>query len=241
MTGWESADFLQNAVDTCTNASGEIEDCALFNIQSDDTAAQCTFDAPDNISEDNPEGPRDGLPIGIPIQSGPSYASEYSVLSAGQTGAATSTSKQHKSSSTAESSAVVPTLTYSSATASITDKYGGGILVVSTQDGSEAAYGAASSEPSSYVASSSAAATPVSADSTVTIAPSASDAYGGDVNIVATSYITQNGQVVEMLIQEVDVTVTATATATAIATPNAKNRRHLDQHQHRRVRHAGGR
>ncbi|KAH0122003.1 hypothetical protein KCU82_g22542, partial [Aureobasidium melanogenum] len=32
--GWDSSDFLQSAVDTCTNASGQIQDCPLFDIQT---------------------------------------------------------------------------------------------------------------------------------------------------------------------------------------------------------------
>lgn len=219
MTGWESAEFLQSAVDTCTNASGEIEDCAVFDIQTDDVAATCTFDSPDSISEDDPAGPRDGLAIGVPIQSGPAYASVYSVLTAGETASsAASTTSSAKSSSSSSSSAVVPTLTYSAATASITDKWGGGILVANT---------ATSYEPSS---------TSTAADSTVTVAASTDDATADDSSdVVATSYVTKDGQVIQVMIEEVDVTVTATA----VETSNAKSRRHLEKHQHRRVRHNG--
>lgn len=226
MMGWESEDFLQNAVDTCTNASGEISDCALFNIQSDDTAAQCTFEAPDSLADDDVSGPRDGLPISVPIQSGPSYATTYPVVMADGSiqGGGSATSQASSTSSAASSSsavlsAVVPTLTYSAATASITDKYGGGILIANT---------ASSYEPSSTSGASS---------STVTVAASAADASGDGANIVATSMMTKGNQVIEMYIQEVDVTVTAAVTATETAHPNA--RRHLQEHQHRRVRHNG--
>lgn len=223
MTGWESAEFLQSAVDTCTNASGEIEDCALFDIQTDDVAATCTFEEPEEVSEDNPAGPRDGLAIGVPIQSGPAYATTYAILTAGETAASSSAAASSTSAagSSSTSSAVVPTLTYSAATASITDKYGGGILIANTA--------------TSYEASSS---TSTAADSTVTVAASTADAAANDgSNIVATSYVTKDGQVIQVMIDEVDVTVTATA----VATSYANSRRHLDEHlhQHRRVRHNG--
>ena len=70
MMGWQSEDFLQSAIDTCTNLSGEIEDCPLFDIQSDSDSAQCTFDMPSVLKNDQAEGPREGLPVDIPIQYG---------------------------------------------------------------------------------------------------------------------------------------------------------------------------
>ncbi|GAB7351152.1 hypothetical protein MBLNU459_g1605t1 [Dothideomycetes sp. NU459] len=226
--GWNSQDFLQSAVDTCTNASGEIQDCPLFDIQSDSVAAQCTFKEPDELSDDNPLGPRDGLPISVPIQSGPAYASTYAVVlandatvSSASSAAASTTSSAAQSSQT---SAVVPTLSYSAATASVTDQYGGGILVANTA----ATY--VPSDTSSAAASStveSSAAAPA-----VTSAASLESAVASN-NAVATSIWTSGNQVIEMMIEEVDITVTATA----MVTPNAKNRRHLQEHQHRRVRH----
>lgn len=230
MMGWESEDFLQQAVDTCTNASGEIQDCALFDIQSDSDAATCAFEIPELITDDDIEGVRDGLALSIPIQSGPAYASTYAVVLPGgstQGGASASATSSGASSATSSAadllslsigvSAIVPTLSYSAATASVTDKYGGGILLANSA--------------STYAPSS----TTASADSTITEAASTADAAGDGANIVATSLITSAGEVVEMYIQEVDYTVTATATATAAA----KNRRHAEQHQHRRVRHNG--
>jgi len=219
ITGWESADFLQNAVDTCTNPSGQIEDCPLFNIQDDSTAAQCSFNMPKECDGDDIEGPREGLAVNVPIQYGPEYASVYG-SGAGSAPASSAAGSAPASSAaapeqTSASSAIVPTLTYSSATASITDRYGGGILV-------------ANAHPSDSSATSAAP------DSTITVAPSG-DVPADGANVVATSTMTQNGEVLEMVIEEVNVTVTATATQT----PNAMGRRHLQQHQHRRVRHNG--
>ncbi|KEQ86420.1 hypothetical protein D6C98_09612 [Aureobasidium pullulans] len=218
--GWDSVDFLQSAVDTCTNASGEIEDCALFNIQSEADQGQCTFAEVDAIKDDNPLGPReDGLPIAVPIQSGPSYATNYPVVLAGDEtqAAATSTKASSKATTSAASaSAVVPTLSYTPGTSSVTDKYGGGILLAETA--------------SSYVQSPTAVVS-VSA-STVTAAASLADAETDAAgNIIATSWYTSGNQVMEMMIEEVDVTVTATAVETA----NAHARRHVGK-EHRRVR-----
>ena len=215
--GWDSVDFLQSAVDTCTNASGLIEDCPLFNIQTEAEEGQCKIKDVAEIADDNPLGPReDGLPVAVPIQSGPDYATVYPVVLAGdatQSAAASSTKAAASSqitSAASSASAVVPTLSYTPGTSSITDKYGGGILLANTA--------------SSYVQTESL--------STVTAAPSLADAETDAAgNIIATSWYTSGNQVMEMMIEEVDVTVTATAVETA----NAHARRHIGK-EHRRVR-----
>ena len=215
--GWDSVDFLQSAVDTCTNASGQIEDCPLFNIQTEAEEGQCKIKDVAEIADDNPLGPReDGLPVAVPIQSGPDYATVYPVVLAGdatQSAAASSTKAAASSqitSAASSASAVVPTLSYTPGTSSITDKYGGGILLANTA--------------SSYVQTESL--------STVTAAPSLADAETDAAgNIIATSWYTSGNQVMEMMIEEVDVTVTATAVETA----NAHARRHIGK-EHRRVR-----
>ncbi|KAG9572022.1 hypothetical protein KCU97_g15700, partial [Aureobasidium melanogenum] len=159
-----------------------------------------------------PLGPRDGLPIAIPIQSGPAYASTYPVVLAGDEtqAAATSTKASSQVTSASSSSAVVPTLSYTPGTSSVTDKYGGGILRANTA--------------SSYIQTESASTVTAPAS----LANAETDAAG---NIVATSYYTSGNQVMEMMIEEVDVTVTATAVETA----NAHARRHIGK-EHRRVR-----
>ena len=43
--GWEE-DFLQEAVDTCTNESGRIQDCPLFNIIEESEARECEMKTP---------------------------------------------------------------------------------------------------------------------------------------------------------------------------------------------------
>jgi len=222
--GWDSVDFLQSAVDTCTNASGMIEDCPLFNIQTEAEEQQCKIKDVDAIKDDNPLGPReDGLPIAVPIQSGPSYATIYPVVLAGDatqaaasaTNAAASSVQSAVSSLTSATSAVVPTLSYTPGTSSVTDKYGGGVLRAKSSD--------------SYVGTE--AASTVAA-STVTAVASLADAdTDADGNIIATSWYTSGNQVMEMMIEQVDVTVTATAVETA----NAHARRHIGK-EHRRVR-----
>ncbi len=61
ISGWDQG-FLQEALNICTNGSGEISDCPLFNI---DVVAEArsvqTFNPPDIVRAEQCAGPRDGL------------------------------------------------------------------------------------------------------------------------------------------------------------------------------------
>jgi Domain of unknown function (DUF1996) len=72
--GWDPG-FLKQAIDTCTNPSGLIEDCHLFNLQDDRTQGQCHFAIPRELEKENPFRDDDGIPGQVLIQSGPEYAS----------------------------------------------------------------------------------------------------------------------------------------------------------------------
>ncbi|KAI9654820.1 MAG: hypothetical protein M1821_005814 [Bathelium mastoideum] len=66
MMGWTSVDLLQNAVNTCLNSSGNIEDCPVFDIGYD-SPKDCAFDMPAILANDNPQGPRQGLPGNLQV------------------------------------------------------------------------------------------------------------------------------------------------------------------------------
>ncbi|KAK5631016.1 hypothetical protein RRF57_006731 [Xylaria bambusicola] len=78
MTGWDPA-FLQEAIDTCTNPSGELSDCGLFTsngpLLSEDEQRDCKFRTPLALAAENviaktlPQ-----LPGGVQIQDGPESA-----------------------------------------------------------------------------------------------------------------------------------------------------------------------
>ncbi|PHH85187.1 hypothetical protein CDD83_781 [Cordyceps sp. RAO-2017] len=63
ITGWDEA-FLQKAVKTCTNQSGRIEDCPLFDILSESEVSNCAMQAPlpQALHKENVEGPMMKLP-----------------------------------------------------------------------------------------------------------------------------------------------------------------------------------
>ncbi|KAK6581910.1 hypothetical protein PZA11_005607 [Diplocarpon coronariae] len=73
MTGWDP-NFLQKAVDECTNLSGNIEDCPIFDIQSSKDSTDCTIDLPKEIENEEVLKNLGSLPGDVQIHSGPAYA-----------------------------------------------------------------------------------------------------------------------------------------------------------------------
>ncbi|KAJ5908601.1 hypothetical protein N7495_001283 [Penicillium taxi] len=73
MYGWEDG-VLQDAVDSCTSDTGLVEDCEIFDIQSQTDETQCTIDLPAGIRHENTYMHADGLPGNMPIEWGPGYA-----------------------------------------------------------------------------------------------------------------------------------------------------------------------
>ncbi|PYH78299.1 hypothetical protein BO82DRAFT_435088 [Aspergillus uvarum CBS 121591] len=87
MYGWDSQ-VLQQAVDTCTNMSGEVADCPIFKLQSDEKQDECRFSVPDALKNEDVNYHKGGLPNNIAIQSGPAYASPVRYITTTTTTAA---------------------------------------------------------------------------------------------------------------------------------------------------------
>lgn len=73
MHGWDQ-DVLEAAVKKCTNPSGMIEDCDLFDIQSESDQLQCKSELPGVLENEAVDLCTDGLPNGLGVQWGPEYA-----------------------------------------------------------------------------------------------------------------------------------------------------------------------
>ncbi|KAK2763125.1 hypothetical protein FQN54_009761 [Arachnomyces sp. PD_36] len=70
---WEDG-VLESAVSQCTNPSGLVEDCPVFNLQDQNSQLQCKFPLPVDLqSEDYKTCPK-GIPGGVKITPGPAYA-----------------------------------------------------------------------------------------------------------------------------------------------------------------------
>ncbi|KAI0490552.1 hypothetical protein F4859DRAFT_12105 [Xylaria cf. heliscus] len=78
MTGWDQS-FLQEAIDTCTNPSGELSDCGLFTsngpLLSEAVQGECKFKTPLVLAAENAAAKTMAqLPGGVQIQDGPQSA-----------------------------------------------------------------------------------------------------------------------------------------------------------------------
>ncbi|KAK3308781.1 uncharacterized protein B0T15DRAFT_118402 [Chaetomium strumarium] len=71
ISGWD-AEFLQQAVDTCTNLSGRVQDCPLFSLQSEERQRSCKMRIPSFVASEKVAGLiGDALPGNVPIKYGP--------------------------------------------------------------------------------------------------------------------------------------------------------------------------
>lgn len=239
MMGWDSPEFLQQAVNQCTNLSGQIQDCPLFDIQSDATASQCTFTPPDMLKNDNVAGPRQGLPVGVPIQAGPGQATRYPIVGLD----AVTTPK----SSSAPPPATVPVVPY---TPQASASSAGNNLPKPAVTAPSSSISVASSAPVTVPAARSTSGVPytsvsslssrtISVTSVITAPPiSMGNSAGGNddgcttLPIVGTSYVTMATEVLEIVIVQTYTTVTggALAAETPAPAPGWRRRRHVEKH-----------
>ncbi|PLB51955.1 hypothetical protein P170DRAFT_422884 [Aspergillus steynii IBT 23096] len=78
--GWDSG-ILEQAVKRCTNPSGQITDCDVFDIQSESDQQKCKFEVPDVLKDEDVYEYKGSLPDGLAVQYGPAYASPVSYVS----------------------------------------------------------------------------------------------------------------------------------------------------------------
>lgn len=206
MTGWDPV-FLQDAVDQCTNLSGQISDCPLFTIQEEDS--HCSINLPPALASENVLGPMAALPGNVPIVSGPGPAS-------GATAGSPVTGAPPAPASS-DAPVPIPTLPYSAGQSlASTDTYvPGGIFAVSLPTTADPA-------PTSTTAPA------------ITQAPVVNAAATGTESFFSTEYKTSGHAVLEVLWVEEIVTVTDPITTTVLV-PGRKKRhvnRHLHNHLH---------
>ncbi|KXH64089.1 hypothetical protein CSAL01_01336 [Colletotrichum salicis] len=234
ISGWDE-DLLQSAVDTCTNLSGRIEDCAVFDLQDEATAKQCEMKIPDLVVKDNVTGPDAQLPGNCPI----TYADGSS--EGGDTDPVSSTS----------SIAVptIPTLTYKPGKTATSNPLPGEVF----KETGKIPYGSSSSVSETVAAEAVATPTPEPTptpeatptpvfEPITTSTPASSSAPG--MSCVSTQTITAVNTVSIICWEEDIVYVTeyedVTATLTVTPTPSAsapamRAKRHLHQHRHHHV------
>lgn len=215
--GWEeTSDFaLQDAVDTCTNLSGEISDCPLFNIVDEATQNECKFDMPTALLDDALDGPLSSLPGDVAVAWGPAPANAAD-------------------SATTPSSIAIPTLTYSAgSTASVNGSYVPGNAFV----------GVSTTSTSTTIPTSTTSNVPVgeAVKGNVIVTPAASW-DGATTTATATSLLTSTNSaglviVNEVVYEEVITYITDSTTTTVYVEPTAPAARRRSAHARR---HAHG-
>ncbi|KAK3684953.1 hypothetical protein B0T22DRAFT_204445 [Podospora appendiculata] len=212
--GWDDEAFLQSAVNTCTNLSGEIQDCPLFNIQSEDEQRSCKINVPSALSQEKVVGLiGDSLPGNVAIQYGPSPAT------AKNPGPQTAT-------------VPVPTVSYSKGVSS--SGYPGLVFKETTTP---------SLIPSSTPSVSSPQATDFAAAAAApatTPAPTAST-EDGKYEVIRTEYVTSGNVVNEIIVKEAVEYVTVTTTTVTVSVPAKRAARREAAHAHRHVARGHGR
>lgn len=249
--GWDE-DLLQNAVNTCTNPSGQIEDCPLFNIQSEQDQTSCQLkQLPQKLVKEDVTGiVGDSLPGNVAIQYGPQPATQVNPPQ--QTTTVAVPSVGYSAGTTATSSgSVLPgqvfkeTSAYDAATAPTPSATPD---AAASPDNPALIVGAANIESAPGVPSSTAAsAAPApTASPEPTAAPAAAPVDDG-LPIVRTEYITNGNIVSEIVWKEQVVYVTRSSDVTLTTTVQAQSsvvavrrlrRGHGHEHAHLR-RHVG--
>jgi len=189
INGW-NIDTLQQAVETCTNLSGRVEDCPVFagSLQTQAEQAMCKIqDMPKILDIDDCAGPSNGLCGNVKVQYGPEYASP---LEGGD-----KDDEEPVKPISSSASAPVPTQSYAPAHS----LGGGGISVYNVES------------PSSMVTKSSSSSS--MADYAAPVVTPIADIANAlkDDEIVSTSTYTKDGVVYEVAIVEVVVTTTVGA------------------------------
>lgn len=209
LMGWTES-TLQNAVDTCLNASGKIQDCPVFTIQDSAAYSSCNLSMTDFTSSvaevyetEDVLGPDTALPGNVAIQSGPAYA-QLGGAAATATGAAT----------TDHTGAAVPTLSYApGASASDPASVSLGAIFVATKSDSVKANAAV-------------ATTTQAAAATITAAPAATTTADVD-RPVTTVFSTSGHEVIQLEVYEKTITDYETTTTTVF---NRRRHAHLRRH-----------
>lgn len=217
ISGWDE-DFLQVAVNTCTNDSGKISDCAPFTLLDEFKQQQCKMKTPGFLAGDKVDGfVGNSLPGGVAVQYGPEPAVSHPAPAKTQP----------------TSHVAVPTVSYEPGVTSLS--LPGGVFKekpTSTTSEEEVKQSAlAVPEPELETSSPSPTPTP---------APVPSDAPVPEgYELVRTEYIT-NGKVVSKIVvietvkyeYLIKATETVTVTATLAAEKARRELNHLHRHRH---------
>lgn len=242
INGWNT-DFLQKVIGECTNLSGELKDCPLLTLQSEQEQQQCSITPPGILAKEFIKSKADmlldALPGNVEIQYGPESATPPG--KGGDIGDAITSvfgGIGKDGSSTTSTSYSAPTLTYKPASSSSGSLPGplGGAFIESSPSSSSSLPIETMTAPSVNVA----AAVPTPS---TTPAPAPSSVPGVSYEVVSTQTITEGGRVQEIIWEEPVVYVTEDSVTTTTVLPGGEEfvksehkgkarRSHMRRHGH---------
>ncbi|KAL8999034.1 MAG: hypothetical protein Q9169_002032 [Polycauliona sp. 2 TL-2023] len=223
---------LDKAVEQCTDLGGDMKSCPVFEFAED--ASSCTIESmPDELKDEQNEGPLQGLPGGCEIQSGPERAQKGKGASGSSSGGKSKGGKSPNNKSKDESSAADKKASSPAADAPAApvaeEKAEGGVFAeLKGEEKKE-------EKVADYVAPAPAA--------VITGAPAEGAAANDGGNAVRTEIYTSNGIVYENLVVVKEVTVTeGAAKVKRTPSPEAEHvKRHDHRHEHIKRHGHGGR
>jgi hypothetical protein len=222
LTGWDE-DFLQSAIETCTNESGRIEDCPLFNIVDESTAKSCEMNLPRELADEDVEGPMAKLPGGILNQIG-------GII--GDLVKPTQTAVSYAPGNTPDNAASpLPGDVFHEGAASVAPAAPTTLTTQPAAPTEAVVVGAAQVPAEAPVEEPSSAAPPPPPPAETTPAPEVAPVAEDDDRYFSTQYITNGNVVSKILWYEEQVTVTAVEDSTTTVVVDSQRKRHV-AHMH---------
>lgn len=206
--GWDETTFtLQEAVDTCTNLSGEIEDCPLFTVISEAEQNECHMDTPAALVKEDTAGPMTVLPGDVAIAWGPEPAG------AASSGSGTTTT------------VTMPTLSYSAGSTATNNAsvVPGNIFQITPTTTTTTPYQAAVTEAPTL--------TSAADGSMITVGTSTYTYTGADGDVTISEIVIEEAVT---WVTELTTTTVTMSTPTGVA---RRRENHFHGHQHRRAVH----
>lgn len=236
MTGWEPS-FLQEAIDTCTNDSGEISDCGLFTsngpLLSQAEQGECKFKTPLLLAAENAAAKTlTELPGGVQIQDGPQSATPHSGPLDQFTSLIGSIVGGNTPTTTTSS-----TLSTSTPAAASSETQSGGAFIENPTSATPSAPDFAAADATVASTTTSFTSTSTSILPTTTSAPQFTSELGVSYEVVSTQTIT-SADIVEEIVWMQPVVYVTEDTVTTVTIPGPapqkvrKARDHVLQHRH---------
>lgn len=249
MSGWE-VDVLQEAIETCTNESGELSDCPVFTLQSEAEAEQCLLETPANLASENATGPGlVSLPGDVAV-----FGSALTATMIATYDAALATIVLAAEATVDAAIVAAATATSVEAIASTSAAAGGNFGIAALAEGASSFFASVADSTTSSVVSV-ASVTPIATTFSSLVIPSSSTSSSpipttptttttvavetNTAPVMSTQYVTNGGVVTEILWYQDIVYVTEDSTTTVVTSTVTADANVQARHAHNHMRRHG--